>query len=58
MILCNPSLKLAKSLIMSGMCLGRFCSRSRLFAKYSLEATPRVCKLHSRKRDQDRETKR
>ena len=33
MILCNPSLKLAKSLIMSGMCLGRFCSRSRLFAK-------------------------
>ena len=33
MILCNPSLKLGKSLIMSGMCLGRLCSRSRLFAK-------------------------
>ena len=33
MILCKPSLKIAKSLIMSGMCLGRFCSRGRLFAK-------------------------
>ena len=33
MILCKPSLKLAKSLIMSGMYLCMFCSKSRLFAK-------------------------
>ena len=33
LILCRPNLKLAKSFIMSGMCLGMFCSKSRLFAR-------------------------
>ena len=32
-ILCRPSLKLAKSLIISGICLGTFCSKRRLFAR-------------------------
>ena len=31
--LCIPSLKLAKSLVMSGICLGMFCSKLGLFAK-------------------------
>ena len=30
---CRRSVELAKSLIMSGMCLGMLCSTSRLFAR-------------------------
>ena len=47
-ILCRPSLKLAKSLIISGMCLGMFCSKRRLFAKSIKIPNFRCSKLKTR----------
>ena len=32
-VMCRPSLKLARSFIISGMCFGIFGSKSRLFAR-------------------------
>ena len=48
LILCKPSLKLAKSLIMSGMCLGMFCSKSRLFARFIIMPSFLCSKLKTR----------